>query len=47
MKPNENKTQFTLRLPNELDKFLNELAKAKGISKNTIIILKLWELAKE
>jgi len=47
MKPQRNQVQFTLRLPDKLNETITQQAKAKGITKNSLIILKLWELAKE
>ena len=35
---------FTIRLPDELDKKITELAKKKGVSKNSLIVYELWKL---
>lgn len=35
---------FTVRLPDELDKKITELAKRKGVSKNSLIVYELWKL---
>jgi len=52
MKPLSNKRkqvdtiQSTLRMPKELNDFILNLANKTGISKNSLILTKLWELAK-
>lgn len=46
MKPIKVKTQLTLRLPQKLNELLQKMANDKGISKNSLILSKLWELAK-
>lgn len=44
MKPTKiERTQFTLRLPIELNKTLNEISEVLGIGKNSIIINALWD----
>lgn len=49
MKPNETKIrgidfiQFTLRIPTELNDFLQSEADRLGIAKNSLILNKLWE----
>lgn len=45
MTPESDKTQVTLRLPNGLNEYLNELAKRIGVSKNSIIVNVLWDFA--
>lgn len=44
MKP-QDKTQVTLRLPNNLNELLTKLSEKIGISKNSIIVNALWEFA--
>lgn len=44
MKPNQKRVQLTLRIPEELNQCLIKIANEKAIPKNTLIILKLWEL---
>lgn len=39
--------RFTLRLPDDLDKVLTELAMTIGVSKNDLIIMYLREKLKE
>ena len=36
--------QYTIRVPKELNDFLQNCADKKGISKNSFILTKLWEL---
>lgn len=38
---------FTVRIPNDLNDFLNDYADKLGVSKNTLIILSLHEYRKE
>ena len=45
MTPDYEKTQVTLRLPNSLNEYLNNLAQRTGISKNSIIVNVLWDFA--
>ena len=52
MKPEYNKKEFetvqvTVRLPNTLNDFMQDAAGKMGISKNSLIVTKLWELAKQ
>ena len=35
---------FTTRLPDELDRKITELARKKGVSKNSLIVYELWKL---
>lgn len=43
MKPTkQEKIQFTLRLPEELNKIIIKLSEETGISKNSIIATSLW-----
>ena len=39
--------QFSVRVPKELNDFLQALADKTGISKNSLILTKLWELKKQ
>lgn len=41
------KEQICIRIPSKLNEIINNLSKEKGISKNSIIVNKLWELKKE
>ena len=38
----DTKKQITLRIPEELDKLLQELAEKTGIAKNALITTTLW-----
>ena len=41
------KEQVCIRIPNKLNEIINKLSKEKGVSKNSIIVNKLWDLEKE
>lgn len=43
----EARYRCTLRLPSDLNYEITQLAEYKGISKNTLIIIALWELVKQ
>lgn len=38
------KEQICIRIPSKLNEIINNLSKERGMSKNSIIVDKLWEL---